>query len=393
MLFFFFGMGVALPGPLFSRAQDYWEYKFRDPSSDHADQRNRTELQIRFITWKYYFDIGPCLIALAATSMFGHKVGTRVKIIPSLAIICAMNLGYCIFCNINTDSWQREFLYVTLAMSTITSAAVIVFTVSNIVPMSKFPNRYVKYYMYGNAVGGILAALLQCIALSIGGSSIVTGLIYFSVGTVIMLYTLFLAIISNRLPLYQYYMDDTMVVEKPVHSFKEMFGVGKKIWVNLISIVVNLFFIMPGVPYSVISENHGTVFAVKYFRPVCTHILSDAASLVGRIFSGPYITKRNRYLALLTNIATVGSFGILLLFCRTSPKRNSPLLFPHDWEYMCILGLHQVFFHFFIVSMILSVRNLVKPNQVEMGFLIMTSISEVLAMFMGFLAKLWMSIV
>ncbi|VEN61433.1 unnamed protein product [Callosobruchus maculatus] len=253
MLFFFFGMGVALPGPLFSRAQDYWEYKFRDPSSDHADQRNRTELQIRFITWKYYFDIGPCLIALAATSMFGHKVGTRVKIIPSLAIICAMNLGYCIFCNINTDSWQREFLYVTLAMSTITS--------------------------------------------------------------------------------------------------------------------------------------------VKYFRPVCTHILSDAASLVGRIFSGPYITKRNRYLALLTNIATVGSFGILLLFCRTSPKRNSPLLFPHDWEYMCILGLHQVFFHFFIVSMILSVRNLVKPNQVEMGFLIMTSISEVLAMFMGFLAKLWMSIV
>nr|CAI5863178.1 unnamed protein product [Callosobruchus analis] len=246
--------------------------------------------------------------------------------------------------------------------------------------------------MYGIAIGGILTVLLQCTALAIGSTSVTTALIYFSVGTAILLYTLFLAVISPRLPLYQYYMDDTIAIEKPVYSFKEMFVVAKKIWVNLVSIVVNLFFTMAGVPYLVISEYHGTVFGDKYFVPVCTFLLSDVSSLAGRILSGPYITKKNRYLGLLANFVSVGLFGILQLFCRTSPKRNSPMLFPHDWEYMCILSCHQVCFNFFIVSMMLSLKILLKPNQIEMGFLVMTSFSEFLATFVGFLAPLWISL-
>nr|CAH7732899.1 unnamed protein product [Callosobruchus chinensis] len=365
-------------------------YKFRDPSSNYVDQRNRTELQKEFVTLGGFIDIGPSLVTLAAVSIFGHKIGPRVKILTSMCVICAVTLFHIIFCKVNTDSCKLKF--VVLFTPKAFSAAVIVFTVSNIVLMSRFPIKYVKYYMYGNAIGGILTVVLQCIALAIGGTSISTALIYFSVGAVILLYTLFLAIISPRLPLYRYYMDDTIVVEKPVYSFKEMFDVSKKIWVNLTSIVVNLFFTMAGVSYLVISENHGTIFADKYFVPVCTFLLSDVSSLVGRILSGPHITKRNRFLALLINFVSVGLFGILQLFCRTSPKRNSPMLFPHDWEYMCILSCHQICFHFFIVSMILSIKNLVKPNQTEMGFLVITTLTEFLSKFVGFLAPVWISL-
>nr|CAI5863176.1 unnamed protein product [Callosobruchus analis] len=227
-------------------------YKFRDPSSDHADLRNRTELQKQFVTLGGFIAIGPSLITLAVVSFFGHKVGPRVKILTSMGVICAMALCHIIFCTVDTDTWQREFLFTSLFI---------------------------------NALSGD-----------------------------------------------------------------------------------------------------------KYFVPVCTFLLSDVSSLAGRILSGPYITKKNRYLGLLANFVSVGLFGILQLFCRTSPKRNSPMLFPHDWEYMCILSCHQVCFNFFIVSMMLSLKILLKPNQIEMGFLVMTSFSEFLATFVGFLAPLWISL-
>nr|CAH7732900.1 unnamed protein product [Callosobruchus chinensis] len=227
-------------------------YKFRDPSSNYVDQRNRTELQKEFVTLGGFIDIGPSLVTLAAVSIFGHKIGPRVKILTSMCVICAVTLFHIIFCKVNTDSFTKFFIF---------------------------------------------------------------------------------------------------------------------------------FF------HTIL-----TLFADKYFVPVCTFLLSDVSSLVGRILSGPHITKRNRFLALLINFVSVGLFGILQLFCRTSPKRNSPMLFPHDWEYMCILSCHQICFHFFIVSMILSIKNLVKPNQTEMGFLVITTLTEFLSKFVGFLAPVWISL-
>ncbi|CAH1994478.1 unnamed protein product [Acanthoscelides obtectus] len=367
-------------------------FKFRNTSIDHVDQRNRTELQKEFVTLGNIFDIAPSLLTLAVVSIFGHKVAPRIRILGSMGVICSVSVFHVIFSEVNTDTWQRGFLILSLFMNTISGAAVLVFTVSNIALFSRFPQNYLKYYMYGNACGGIVTVILQCISLAIGSSPQSTALIYFSVGSVIFLYTLFLAIISSRLLLYQYYMDESIEIVKPVYTFREVWDVTKKLWVNLVNIVVNLFFVMAGVPYLVISENAGTVFADKYFVPVCTFLLSDLCSLGGRVVSGPYITKRNRFVSLMLNFLLVGLFGILLLFCRTSPKENSPLLFPHDWEYMCILSMHQIFFHFFIVSVILSVKNLVEPNQVEIGFLVMTTFSEVLAKFVGFTAVVWISL-
>lgn len=71
--------------------------------------------------------------------------------------------------------------------------------------LSTFPSKYIKLNMYGSAMAGIFSSCLQIISLSISNSPKDVAMIYFSLGTGIILFTLFLTYVMKYSPVVEYY--------------------------------------------------------------------------------------------------------------------------------------------------------------------------------------------
>ncbi|XP_023022249.2 equilibrative nucleoside transporter 3 isoform X4 [Leptinotarsa decemlineata] len=111
----------------------------------------------------------------------------------------------------------------------------------------------------------------------------------------------------------------------------------------------------------------------KLFVPTITFLLADIMALTGRFFAKPIFTPNNAKWFAAFDVTRTILMTPLCLFCNALPRRHLPVLFPHDWEYIFLLGSIQLMRAFFSTCSALSMRNLI-GDQAELGFLIMQTL-------------------
>ncbi|XP_023022248.2 equilibrative nucleoside transporter 3 isoform X1 [Leptinotarsa decemlineata] len=378
MLFFFFGLGGVLPNVYFMTATDYWMYKFRDPTQENYDSHKRNQLQANFMGISATIHSVPGLVTTMILTRYGHKIHIRIRILVSLIAIVVIYILFTAFVVVNTDSWQLAFFVLTLVVSTSICVLQIIFQFSNLALISRFPNEYLKSQMYGTSSSGIISAVIQIICLAIGETPTESALIYFSTGTFILTVTLILAYVSKNLPFFQYYLGDAVAdVKKPVHTLTEMKEVTIRIWplIGMMFVAIATMCIShSNITNLVVSECYGeNQWCDKLFVPTITFLLADIMALTGRFFAKPIFTPNNAKWFAAFDVTRTILMTPLCLFCNALPRRHLPVLFPHDWEYIFLLGSIQLMRAFFSTCSALSMRNLI-GDQAELGFLIMQTL-------------------
>ncbi|KAG5888381.1 hypothetical protein JTB14_031335 [Gonioctena quinquepunctata] len=397
IVFFFFGLGGIMPGVFFMTANDYWMYKFKDPSQENYDSHNRTNLQANFVAISSMTHSIPNLITTMILTFYGHKIHIRIRFLAPLFFIVATYITFTALVEINTDSWQFAFFILTIVVSTLITVLQIVFQFSNLALISRFPNAYIKSQMYGTSSTGVVSAIIQIICLAVGGTPIQAALLYFLTGTSVLIITLILACVSKYLPFFQHYLGDVEAdIKRPIYSLVEMKDVAIKIWPLMAIMMVAIGTMCMShqtITILVVSEGygHGNQWNDKYFVPVVTFLLSDVMALVARFFAIPLFTKKNaKWFAIFEVVRTL-CMAPLFLFCNALPRKHLPVWFPHDWEYAILISLLQLCRAFMSTSSSLSMRVLL-GDKAELGFLIMQTTGGIVGSIFSLLNTVFVNI-
>ncbi|CAG9834077.1 unnamed protein product [Diabrotica balteata] len=369
-----------LPLAFFLQANDYWMYKFRDPRSDNYDLNNKTDLQAMFVSTVSVCTTLPNLLGIFLTTRYGHKLSVRTRYLLTLVPQSIIFLVFTAVIKINTDQWQDSFFVLCLTVIGLLSFLQPVCLLTTICLVSKFPPMYLRYNMFGSAVGGLLGSVLQILALSIGDDSTQVALIYFSTGTVIIIVTALFAYAIKYSPVFQYYLaNDHEEKSKPARSLRQYWDATKTVWFLVLMMAINIVgvgFGHPNITSLVVSEGYtGTgksLWYDKYFVVTATFLLYQVFQLVGQFFGRPAITKSNYRWFLLLTVANTFIVAPMFWFCNAQPRSHLPVLFPHDYQYMIILAVYSSVSAALVITIYMSVANFAK-EKTELCFLVITT--------------------
>ncbi|KAJ8917741.1 hypothetical protein NQ315_005191 [Exocentrus adspersus] len=367
ILFFLMGLMHFIPYSFFVTANAYWMYKFRNTTADITDTDSRTFLQTHFAPGNNGIaTITPPIIVVLST-FFGYKIRARVRVLVTLGLMSSSFILGTAFVKIDTDDWQTLFFAITMFTLLVISAANSAFSAGNLTILSKFPRYFMKVYLIGQGFGGTFNAILQIISLALGTSTEVSALFL-------------LCIRINRYNvLYLYYVNSVKEdITKAVMPLSEARKLAKQIWSQIAGFALFLLTMAPvtsNITSLVVSENYGSgsVWTDKYFVPVITFLYGDILSFLGRVTS----SKTNKGLQgvklCVFLVVRMVLFVPLIYFCNAQPRKHLPVLLPHDWEYMVVLGIYS-FSNGYILNMLyLSIAKTVEPEKVEDAYLVMLS--------------------
>uniref|UniRef100_A0A6P7F7B6 Equilibrative nucleoside transporter 3-like n=1 Tax=Diabrotica virgifera virgifera TaxID=50390 RepID=A0A6P7F7B6_DIAVI len=369
-----------LPLAFFLQANDYWMYKFRDPRSDNYDLNNKTDLQAMFVSTVSVCTTLPNLLGIFLTTRYGHKISVRTRYLLTLVPQSVIFLVFTAVIKINTDQWQDSFFVLCLTVIGLLSFLQPVCLLTTICVVSKFPPMYLRYNMFGSAVGGLLGSILQILALSIGDDSTQVALIYFSTGTVIIIVTAVFAYAIKFSSVFQYYLaDDHEEKSKPARTLRQYWHAAKTVRFLVLMMAINIVgvgFGHPNITSLVVSEGYtGTgksLWYDKYFVVTATFLLYQVFQLVGQFFGRPAITKANYRWFLLLSVANTFIVAPMFWFCNAQPRSHLPVFFPHDYQYMIILAVYSAVSAALVITIYMSVANFAK-EKTELCYLVITT--------------------
>merc|ERR1711962_184064 len=220
-IFLWIGIGCLMPWNFFINATDYWMYKFRQLTPDNGTTDNlmedghddvKSDLQLK---WNSYLSISnmiPNLLVLFFNATCGHKFALAPRLIIGQLIVIAIFAGTDAMTFVDTDQYQNGFLIGTLVSVVFISAMVGLVQGSQAALAALFPPIYMGTFMQGQAVGGIVVALLNIITIAVGSDSVHSASWSFLIGTLFTVSSLILYIISTRLPFYKYYVHQSQPI-------------------------------------------------------------------------------------------------------------------------------------------------------------------------------------
>lgn len=136
-----------------------------------------------------------------------------------------------------------------------------VFFVSSMVLVSKFPQQYLIPYLYGEGYSGVIVSVINVGTIAIGNNNEESVLIYFTVGIVLLLCTMFLLGCSQYSRTYNYYTRNNFEnTKRNMTSFSEIVMIGKKIWPSMVAFNITIgtiFALHPSITSLVVSESYG----------------------------------------------------------------------------------------------------------------------------------------
>ncbi|XP_056641157.1 equilibrative nucleoside transporter 3-like [Diorhabda sublineata] len=375
---FFCGLVSMLPISFFLSANDYWMYKLRDRTSANYNLNNKTELQTMFVSANSIATSIPSLISVILTGIYGHKFKMRNNFLIALGSISSAFIILNILVKVDTDAWQITFFVISLFLLGFIALFVPFLNISLMAYLSRFPVFYIKISLYGSSVGGLFGSTLQLICLSIGNDPILIAFIYFSSGTIVMVFTLSLTYFIKYSPVIQLYEKNSENVGNKTHSIREFWATAKLMWPLLLMTFISTSitgFAHPNITNLIVSEgytgNQENLWYDKYFAVGAIYFLFDFFQLVGQIFVHPIITKKNYGWFLAIQVIRCIAMAPLFMFCNAQP-RTLPVWFPHDYQYMIIMVVYSLSFSILTSTAILSTPNL-SGDKAEIGFNVILS--------------------
>lgn len=187
-VFYLLGLGTLLPWNFFITVNSFWDYKFRNvTANDTSDEEDQTELQKEFTSYLSIASNVPNAIFVIVNAIYGHNFKLSFRIFTSLGSIIGFFLVITVFAKVNSDGWQIPFLYTILTIVVLINVNTAVFQGGLFGVAGKFPSKYMGSVMAGQAMGGILPALVDIIVLSLDISERDSGFACFTIATLILI--------------------------------------------------------------------------------------------------------------------------------------------------------------------------------------------------------------
>lgn len=219
--------------------------------------------------------------------------------------------------------------------------------------VGKFAPKYITAMSSGQALGGIFTALTEVCSLWIGASPVLSGLVYFIIGDIVLLFSLIAYIILERATFFKYHMceksSESLNVDYSINT-EVTFSQGstisytriiQRIWHYGLSIFLVFFIslsVYPAVTVLVESQFKGSGHAWNdvYFVPVVTYLIFSSGDYIGRVLSGIVQWPRNNpWCVIVLSVARV-IFIPALMFCNAQPRHHLPVYIHSDIYYILI---------------------------------------------------------
>lgn len=352
-IFYLLGMTTLLPWNFFITADDYWMYKFRDPHSKFtlvSPPLKRTPLQASFTSYLSVASNVPNIAFLVLNAALNHRISLQARMMGSLLMMLVLFILTTVFVKVDTDPWQQQFFILTLATVVLLNVSSAILSGSIFGIIGKFCPKYITAVIGGQALGGMFAAVAQIIALSIGASSVHSAFVYFMVGNIMIIISLFAYIVLSKTIYFKFHISDKMgvnlnefqneLVRPRIVSYKAIY---KKIWpygMSAFLVFAITLCIYPGVTVLIESEGkgHGFKWNDVYFVPVVGYLIFSCGDYLGRLLAGIFQWPRKGCLLLTFNVMRI-VFVPLLLFCNAQPRGHLPVIFDRDYYYILIIIL------------------------------------------------------
>ncbi|XP_014207859.1 equilibrative nucleoside transporter 3 [Copidosoma floridanum] len=361
LVFYLLGINTLIPWNFFITADDYWKYKFREINESEPHISNlsrmdllskRTDLQASFTAYLSVSSAIPNSLFLIINAFISKKLSLSTRMIGSQGVILAVFIVTTSFAKVNTDKYQNTFLIITLTSVAIVNAANAIFGGSLMGVAGKFSSKYITAMSSGQALGGIFTALTEILSLWIGANPISSGLLYFTIGDVVLLLSLISYIILEREVFFKHHViigtEVTVQSEFSINNENNFSGesisyssILRKTWPYGLSVFLVFFFtisVYPAVTVLIESQGkgHGILWNDVYFVPVVTYLIFSCGDYVGRIISGMIIWPKKKpgllvFLSLLRLL-----FIPAFLFCNAQPRHHLPVYIHNDVIYMVL---------------------------------------------------------
>ncbi|CAK9830277.1 Equilibrative nucleoside transporter 3 [Anthophora retusa] len=363
IVFYLLGINTLIPWSFFITADDYWMYKFREVHRNltqenvnytHLEdlEEKRTDLQASFISYLNVASALPNTLFLIINAFISKRIPLRVRMVGSQCAILLFFILTTAFVEINTDKWQGVFSVITLTTVAIINGTSAIFGGSLMGIVGRFSPKYITAMLSGQALGGIFTAIAEICSLWIGASPVLSGLIYFIIGDIILFLSLIAYIILEKAAFFKYHMSEKLSNNETDFSItgEVTFSQGatvsymriiRRMWHYGISIFLVFFItlsVYPAVTVLVESQNKGKGYAWNdiYFIPVVTYLIFSSGDYAGRLLSGIFQWPKNKpWQVIFLSLARV-IFIPALMFCNAQPRHQLPVYIHSDFYYILL---------------------------------------------------------
>lgn len=295
----------------------------------------------------------------------------------SLCMIVMLFIATSALAKINTDTWQTEFLAITLAIIVLININSAIFQGGIFGLAGAFPPQYMKTLLSGQVHivlnyidsarhlfintkggGGVVVATINIILLAIGGDQVDAAFYCFLFSVFYLIGSVFAFLYLSRTSLYHQCivatLDDeaderTRLLgdqEQPLEKTVDVLAILKKIKTEAVTVfliyVVTLG-LFPAVTVLIQPTNieSGGVWETKYFVPVTCFLFYNIGDYIGRLLVETSLSPKicSQLALALSVLRTV--FIPLLLMCNIAPDQRSymPVYLDSDAAYIILIFL------------------------------------------------------
>lgn len=350
IVFYTLGIVMLLPWNFFINAETYWQYKMRNVSlGEEWDDQNTTltSLQVSFTPTLVIVSNTFCTIFLIVTSAIVRSVSEKVRMLGSLTLCLLAMVIITALTLVNTDSWQMTFFVVTMIIVALLNICAAV-TQGSIYGLSGiFPSTCINSMYSGQAIAGVFSSLARIISLLLGDEPITSGLIFFAIADVFLVFSIIEYIFLTKMTYYAEMKSDSekkevLETQPEVKSnWASYLVVFKKLWLMGMTYGGTLFvtlMIYPAVVVYITSTSAESPWSEVFFQPTITFLLFNLADWVGRETPRwvPWPGPQGWMLHVVGAARLI--FLPLLMLCHGTNK-TFPTIFNNDAYYIIILFL------------------------------------------------------
>jgi len=343
------GVGMLLPWNFYYNASSYWMFKFRSVSVP------LNETLPDFNTMQTFWNTNLSLVSMAPNFTFlflnvliGHRIGIQLRLNLALVANILLFILSLVFTQVNTDSWQTGFYWLTLAFAMLFNVMDSVFQGAFASLLGRFPPEYMSSLANGQAIGGTLASAASVIFLALPNSNQVdVALFSFTLASIFLFSAVVLLFYVSKQPFYRHFYPEESKEGSGgggSPSSSELPLVLRSTWQFLLAVFLN-FFVTLGVFPSLFAlakstEDEDSTWA-KFFVPVGGFLVFNLCDLLGRLLAGavrwPGATSQGAWVTLGFSVLRL-VFVPLFIFCNINPsdRVNSKVLFHSDLVFFFI---------------------------------------------------------
>ncbi|CAG9760164.1 unnamed protein product [Ceutorhynchus assimilis] len=363
-IFFLLGILTFIPNYFVITANRYWMFKFRymgarpepsEPDADHlgpGPPEDRNVLQTLFPSSYYIVSQLSLLIFIVLTAAYSKKLPAPDKRIFA-ALLCTLffyvvNL---IFCDLTTDTFQTIFFFILMCIACFLGVCGAVIIVSLVEMVRKFPPEYYTAVLSGQPLCAAISALIQIITTAVTKKPHAGGLVFFIIGTLLVLVTIAIYFFSKRNSQYSIYQIENDAAPESLADHRRLLLVvwaktketNKKVKMYMAALVITIgtsAIVYPGFAALVVADkSNGRSWGAwpdMYFVPMITFLMASIFDICGR-FLASKIQKSNNQIVLAAAILRIG-FIPLLMLCNAQPRLHLPVIF-YDIPYMVFISM------------------------------------------------------